>query len=235
MITHYCRSAKAVANILEYGFAWVANPRRLTHFLMPHHDFSSREPQQFGMVSFTDIEPADASAHAEQFGPFGIVMTEKWAKAQQAQRVIYVDEVGPVSDMWLALFMKAYEDVKTSIGESEDSFRTMAYENKVIAGLVGAEIWPYLLQLYEYMEPGIVAHEREWRVVNKEPIYSLSSSKTEAIAAVSPPQNWAKYLNVLHAPREGVRALVCPSSSREKVLATVPEGFKTVPIIETIG
>ena len=162
-------------------------------------------------------------------------MTDRWAKAQKAQRVIYVDEVGPVSDMWLALFTKAYEDMKTSIGESDDVFRKMAYENKVVAGLVGAEIFPYLLQLYEYMEPGIVAHEREWRVVKKEPLYSLSPSKTEAIAAVSPPQKWAKYLNALHAPREGVRALVCPAFSREKLLATLPEEFKVVPIIETVG
>ena len=202
---------------------------------MSHHDFSLREPQQFGMVSFTEIEPADASAHAEQFGPFGIVMTEKWAKTQQAQRVIYIDEVGPVSDMWLVLFMKAYEDVKTSVGESEDAFRNMAFENKTIAGLVGAEIWPYLLQLYEYMEPGIVAHEREWRVVNKMPLYSLSPSREEAIAAVSPSQNWAKYVNVLRAPREGVRTLVCPASSREKLLSTIPEEFKSVPIIEAVG
>ena len=235
MLTHYCRSIDAVANILKEGFAWVANPRRLAHLLMPHHDFSTREPQQFGMVSFTEIQPSTAAEHSEQFGAYGIMMTEKWAKAQKVQRVIYIDDEGPVSDMWLALFMKAYEDVKLSIGESDDAFRQMAYENKVIAGLVGAEIWPYLLQLYEYMEPAIVAHEREWRIVNEMPLYSIPASKVEAIAAVSPAHNWAKHVNVLRTSPESVRALVCPASARHSLLSAIPPEFRNVPLIETDG
>jgi len=49
-LTHYTRTIEAVANILTHGFAWVPNKRKLIQNFVPHHNFSGREPQQFGMI-----------------------------------------------------------------------------------------------------------------------------------------------------------------------------------------
>ena len=47
-LTHYTGHIDAVVNILNNGFAWVNNERKLIRNLVPAHDFSEREPQQFG-------------------------------------------------------------------------------------------------------------------------------------------------------------------------------------------
>lgn len=61
MLTHYTDRIEALVGILTNGFAWVPNRRDLMPILVPEHDFSRREPQQFGMISFTDLEPDNAS------------------------------------------------------------------------------------------------------------------------------------------------------------------------------
>ena len=234
MLTHYTRMPEAVANILVNGFAWLPNRRRLASLLMPEHDFSKREPQQFGMISFTEITPRDAKAHADEFGHFGIVVSESWAARQNAQRVIYVAQQGAATDAWCALFAIGYEDVRARIAYPDDGVWQMAYENKVIASAIaGSSLWANLLQIYEYMEPATVAHQREWRIVNSQPYYSLSESKAEAIQQVSPPQGWAKHLNVVTIDCADVEALVCPPGRSHDLAALLPESFRNVPIIET--
>jgi hypothetical protein len=67
MLTHYTGDIQTVTNILREGFAWFCNRRRLADLLIPQHDDSTREPQQFGMISFTEIEPQRAKAHCDRF------------------------------------------------------------------------------------------------------------------------------------------------------------------------
>jgi hypothetical protein len=166
MITHYTHTAEAVANILMHGFAWLPNRRKLAELLVPWHDFLKREPQQFGMVSFTENQPAYAKAHCEEFGYFGIVVTEEWAIQKRAQRVIYVEANGPATDAWRNLFALGYGDLQSRIKYSDDGAWLMAYENKAAASAIaGSALWANLLQIWEYMEPASVSQQREWRVV----------------------------------------------------------------------
>ena len=198
-------TAEAVAKILIHGFAWFPNRRKLAQLLVPWHDFSKGEPQQFGMVSFTDNEPSNTKAHCEEFGFLGIVVSDQWAIEKNAQRVIYIDEDGLVTEAWRNLFAMGYRDVQSRIKYPDDGGWLMAYENKHVASAVaGSALWANLLQLWEYMEPASFARQREWRIVNPEPLYSLSESKAEAIRQVSPPQNWAKFLNVVPIPRSEI-------------------------------
>src|SRR5260370_6758037 len=95
-LTHYTGSIEAVVNILSNGFAWVPNKRNLVRNLLPAHDFAEREPQEFGMISFTD-QDLPALDHLRKFGEFGIVVSHEWARSQMAQRVLYVSEEGPVA------------------------------------------------------------------------------------------------------------------------------------------
>ena len=121
MLTHYTDSIEALEGILANGFAWVPNRRDLMPLLVPEHDFSRREPQQFGMISFTELEPEHASAHTEVFGPFGVVVSEEWARANRAERVIYVQKEGPACEAWRSLFTAGFRDVKSRIEYPDDA------------------------------------------------------------------------------------------------------------------
>lgn len=236
MLTHYTRTAEAVGNILTHGFAWMPNRRRLTELLIPQRHFVEREPQQYGMISFTGLDPANADAHREQFGTFGIVVSEKWAAEKGAQRVIYVEDQGPVTEALRVLFAIGYDDVARRIKYPDDGGWLMAYENKHAASAIaGSTLWAHLLQLWEYLEPASSSHQREWRIVNSQPFYSLSENKAEAIAQVSPPQNWAKFMNVLPIPRSEVVALVCQAGDLAHLQATLPEAYRDVSIIQPSG
>jgi Putative abortive phage resistance protein AbiGi, antitoxin len=233
MITHYTRTVEAVANILTHGFAWFPNRRRLTQLLIPNHDYSAREPQQFGMISFTEIEPSSAKTHTEKFGDFGIVISEKWAVQHCAQRVIYVESEGPVTEAWRSLFAIGYNDVQSRITYRNDGVWLMAYENKAVASsIVGSMLWANLLQIWEYMEPASEAQQREWRIVNPKPFYSLSESKSEAISHVSPPQNWAKFTNVIPISRDEIKALICARNRLSELKAVLPSNYQNIPILQ---
>jgi hypothetical protein len=234
VLTHYTGSSEAVANILTHGFAWIPNRRKLAKLLIPQHDFSRREPQQFGMISFTELELSQARVHRDRFGAFGIVIAEQWARERGAQRVIYLDEEGPITVALRMLFEIGYRDVTGRIEYPDDALWLMAYENKNSAGAIaGSSLWAHLLQLWEYLEPASSAAQRELRIVNPDPLYSLSDNKSEAIAHVSPPQNWAKYTHVLPVPRSQVVALICRRTDLEQLQFQLPLGYEGISIIET--
>lgn len=93
---HYTKSEETVAAILQYGFLLMPNKRHLINAFLPSDDFSQREPQEFGMVSFTELESQQARSHRERFGEFGICVGWQWALRNNAQRVIYVEDSGLV-------------------------------------------------------------------------------------------------------------------------------------------
>ena len=236
MLTHYTLAIEALVGILKNGFAWVPNRRDLMPLLVPEHDFSKREPQQFGMISFTELEPEDANPHRSVFGPFGVVVSRGWAATNRAERVIYIESDGPALDAWRSLFLAGYRDVAARIEHPDDAAWLMSFENKAMAGAVaGSTLWAALLQLYEYMESADFAAEREWRIVHPHPYYSLSDSKKEVIRQVSPPQGWAQFLNVVRISPPDVEALICPRSEYQSLQRALPEGYGSVAVIQTEG
>jgi hypothetical protein len=235
ILTHYTKCIKALLNILTSGFAWVANRRNLMPLLVPEHDFSRREPQQFGMISFTELTPEHADRHRLEFGRFGVVVSGEWASANRAERVVYVESVGPALDAWRSVFAMGYRDATARIRYPDDAAWLMSFENKAMAGAVaGSALWAALLQLYEYMESAEHADQREWRIVHPYPYYSISASKDEAIRQVSPPQGWA-HLNVLRLLPRDVKKLVCPRSEYQSVRNALPDGFANVDVLQTEG
>lgn len=204
--------------------------------LLPEHDFSRREPQQFGMISFTELEPQYAARHASAFGSFGIVVSDAWARANRAERVIYIRDEGPAFDAWRYLFTLGYHDLKSRIEQPDDAAWLMSFENKAAAGAIaGAMLWGTLLQLYEYMEPAEHAHQREWRIVQPLPYYSLSESTEEVVRQVSPPQGWANFLNVVKITRPDIDAFVCPRCDQAALLDALPGEYEDVPVFPLEG
>lgn len=230
MLTHYT-GISGLLGILQNGFAWIPNRRHLADLLLPQHDYSKREPQQFGMLSFTELLPEEASQHRSDFGSFGISVTAEWAEKHKAQRVIYVSNEGPVKDALRTAFDVGYRDLQTRIEYPDDAAWQMAFENKAMAKVAGAMLWFNLLTLWEYLEPEKNSHQSEWRIVNKFPFYSLSENKAETIAAVSPPVGWAIHMNVLTLSPNDVSALVCPTASVQNFKELLPAEYRDVKLI----
>lgn len=234
MLTHYTQTLTAVEGILTHGFAWVPNRRKLAELLLPKHDWDRREPQQFGMISFTDLSPPATTVHRAKYGQFGIVVAEAWAKARGAQRVIYVPDSGPLTSTFQNLYGLGFHDLQNRIEYPDDAAWLMCYENKAMASAVaGASLWTQLLSLWEYLEPESSSSEREWRIVNPLPDYSLEGPTREIIAAVSPPLNWAKLLRVVPITPEEVEAFVCPASLIIDFHSALPKEYEATPIFET--
>ncbi len=229
-LTHYTRSAAAVVGILTNGFAWVPNRRDLISHLVPFHPFDDREPQQFGMISFTELEPNIAAAHRKDFGDFGISVSNIWAERHKAQKVIYVGRKGPVFDALSWLFRAGYEQVKASIEFPDDAALAMGYTNKEMAFVNGAPLWANLLQIYEYLEPIEHSCHQEWRIVHPHPYYSLAESKSDVIKTVSPPLGWSQHLNVLRVEPDDCVRLICPASGRDELSAGLPHGYREAPL-----
>lgn len=236
MLTHYTNEPDALINILNHGFAWVANRRHLTTLLIPMHDYTAREPQQFGMVSFTELRPEEARAHTTIFGRLGIVVTDSWAHQHNAQRVMYIENEGPFIDALRAVFKIGYDDLKARIEYPNDGGWLMSFENKATAAAVaGAHLWANLLTIWEYLEPASSAYQREWRIVNPLPLYSISEDKKETIGNVTPPKGWAQHTSVIPVAPADVEAIVCPSSLVRAIRSRLPSGYQDVSIIEIDG
>ena len=234
-LTHYTSSLHALQGICTYGFAWVQNSRRLSETLLGHRDSWRREPQQFGMVSFTELAPCETANHLRRFGQFGIVVSEQWAVKNNAQRVFYVPETGPQVEALRLLFSAGLQELEQKLPTAERQW-PMPFENRAVAATIaGASLWRTLLTLWEYFEPEESAAQREWRVVNPEPDYSVFGTKAETIAAVSPPMNWAKHTRVVPIQPREVVAFVCPQSLVESTRIALPPPFQAVRFEPTDG
>ena len=229
-LTHYTSSIDAMIGIVANGFAWVPNRRGLISDFVPYHDFAKREPQQFGMISFTELDPDSAMRHRRNFGDFGISVSREWAQRHAAQRVIYVDRQGPLFDALRFLFTRGYEQARSSIRSPDDDALNMAYTNKTVAGTLGAPLWANLLQVYEYIEPSENASHQEWRIVHPFPVYGYAESTQEIIRDVSPPKGWGQEISVLRIDTSQITRLICPASKLEELKSRLPAAYRGVQI-----
>lgn len=224
---HYTSSAEIVRSILDLGFLLIPNKRHLIRNFLPNDDFSRREPQEFGMTSFTELRVEDARTHREQFGKFGICMSWEWALRHGAQRVIYLDEAGgKVFDAFKWLFRLGRQEVDYISTEKPGG---MMLENKAYAGGVGAQVYHAMLTLYEYMEPERNSSQVEWRIVQEIPIYHRASERGRLIQEIlEAAHSWKAYA-VPFEPND-IEMIVCPSEALERLRTAIPEKFSSVPI-----
>ena len=230
LLTHYTDSFEAILGIISHGFAWVPNERGLISDLVPDHEFDEREPQQFGMISFTELNPSDAARNRQKFGEFGISVSKAWAEKHEAQKVLYVDRKGPVFEAFKRLFQAAYGQLEQNIDFPDDAALRMAFTNKQMAGVTGGILWAHLLQIYEYLEPIENAYQQEWRIVHPYPYYGYPQSKTDIIKAVSPPKGWAQHFNVVPLECEDVVRIICPKSCCDRLRKNLPKLYRDAPL-----
>ena len=236
MLTHYTDSVASLVGILTKGFVYRAARRHLIESLVRKHSYRLREPQQFGMVSFTELSHEEARVQFARSLPFGISVGYGWASEHRAERVVYIGDDGPAHDAWRTLFQAGYEDLTARIKYPEDGFWLRAYENKVIAGsVVGAGVWSALLQLYEYMEAAAYSGEREWRIVNPIPNYSIPEPKEAAIENLLSPGFWVQHLNVVKILPQEVKCLVCPSEHYVELIESLPDDCANIPVVKAVA
>lgn len=207
--THYTGEKETVRKILENGFAWVPNIRSLISDLLLLHDFTTREPQQFGMISFTELPPEVAQGPRRAFGKYGIVVSKEWAFSHSIQKVIMANE-GPIFEAIRWIFQYAYDDLVGSSMKREGEVTQMAFTNKARAAVAGGMLYAKLLEVYEYMEPIEHSYQQEWRIVHPMPLYGYGETKQEIIKNVSPPKGWGKFVHVLRITPNDVVGFVCP-------------------------
>ncbi len=229
-LTHFTNSIDAVLNILSHGFAWQRNDRDVISVLLPDLDFSKREPQSFGQLCLTENRIETDRNETKFFGQFGIQVSTNWAIANNAQPVIYLPESGPLVDSFRSLFTQTYQKAIAEQKYPDDEAMQQWVVSAAMAGLDGQPLYASLLHIYEFMEPAKHSKEREWRVVNPLPDWSISNSTEEAIKNVSPPKGWAKHIHVVDVEPRDVDAIICPRSIKTELEDRLPEQFRGIEV-----
>jgi hypothetical protein len=92
VLTHYTSSADAVASILRLGFFFSFRPTGTFELLYRAAGVDALEPDDKGMVCFTELSVQDAAEHRSNFGSFGIALSKYWLVGQGARQVVYIKE-----------------------------------------------------------------------------------------------------------------------------------------------
>jgi hypothetical protein len=223
-LVHYTKSPQIVNAILRNGFLLVPNRRDLIHSLIRTRQFESREPQQFGMVSFTELRVENSTQHREAFGEYGIVMSWKWAIKHTAQRVMYVGE-GSVLETFSWLFEFATQELERESGDKAPHFAAFS---KSAAGAY-SQIYMHLLTLYEFMEPESNSSQVEWRIINPLP-YAIDVSDRGAMMRklIAEASVWNN--STIKVKPEDIEMIVAPAKHLSEVRRQIPESFWGVPI-----
>lgn len=223
-LVHYTRDPTTVSSILDNGFLLVPNGRGLIQKLLNTKQFAKREPQQFGMVSFTELQTAEAFHHRESFGDYGIAVSWEWALRQNAQRVIYLGD-GTVMNAFAWLFQLAKQELQRKSPEPVAEF-TLA--NRAAAGLY-SQMYAHLLTLYEFMEPERNSSQVEWRIVNSLPHYMDLTDRAAMIEKlVRQAVTWK--IGTIRVDPEDVTMLIAPRSKIRDLRSVIPSAFRGIPI-----
>ena len=225
-LTHYTNDINTIVKILNNGFAWMPNQRNLINDFIPFHDFSNQEPQQFGMISLTELSAQNSTKHRNKFGDYGIVLSSDWCLKHNAHKVIYLDRKGPIFDAFKILFTNAYSELSSKIRFPEDEGWRRAYLNKDFAGFIGGFNWSLLLQIYEYMEPIENSYQQEWRIIHPTGIGFDDKSREKIITEVSPPKGWSKLISVLKVSNEDIVGFVCPQKDMKTLINKLHPGYQ---------
>ena len=202
------------------------NDRVVIESLLPNVDFTTREPESFGQVCFSENSYRTERDKTKFFGSFGLQVSEAWARKHQAQPVIYMHDEGPVLSSFQYLFNQFHSKAMAQEKYPNDAARQMWETSRAMAGVVGQPLYAHLLELYRFMEPAIHYTEREWRVVNPEPDYSISNDTDKAIENVSPPQGWAKIIHVIPILPDDIVSIHCKQSDKDKLESALPNEFR---------
>jgi hypothetical protein len=173
-LTHYTKDKQTILEILKRGFAYSPCERKIIFDFIPEFESKILEPQQFGSISFTDLDYITANKFRKKYGRFGIGVSMNWAFKHDINKVIYIGKTGSLFESYKFLFRKGIQNFEENVIRQGDALTKMSYENKWMAAIKkGGLIYSNLLTLFEFMEPLENVWESEWRIANKSPDYDF--------------------------------------------------------------
>ena len=223
---HYTNSVDAINGIIQNGL--LVNPleRKLIHLFSNSPHFDEREPQQFGLTSLRKDSFIGSRKHIKQFGNLGIVFNNEWVEKEEFQKVWYLKENTRRHKKLKAFFDDAEKELIQCINKRppNDSFPYMGYTNKEIAGLLGARKYCHFLSIYEYLEPAENQWQKEYRSVQKEPLYT-SGSTGELVNSISKP-GWNNMLMTKKFQPQDVSHFVTQRKFVKQLKESLPIEYK---------
>lgn len=232
-LVHYT-SRRTLLKILENDAFWyIHNDRQVLDRLLPGADLGGHEPEQFGAVSFTSAPVHLAGPVREDFGPFGVAVSDTWARRVGAQPVIYVPPEGPVLQALQRLFESGAAGLRVELAkERGDPFAEFyqSVPNKRIVGLLGeGALWSTLMTLFEHMEPAENSRQQEWRAVQPEPFHFSGDTKADHLEeAAHDAETWR--LRQLEFEPQDTEYLVCPDGEAPRLNGDLPRRYRGVLI-----
>lgn len=101
--------------------------RRLAQLLIPKLDFSCREPQQFGMISFTALDALQAVEHREKYGHLALWFLISGQCRRERGALAMLKTRGPLPHRCKRLFAVGYDDVVRRIRRQDDGAWRLAH------------------------------------------------------------------------------------------------------------
>ncbi len=251
VLTHYTSSAEAVGSILRVGFFFSFRPTKTFDQLFRAAGLDAQEPDDKGMVCFTELNVEDATMHRSEFGSFGIAVSKVWAIDQGARRVSYVEPGGPHFQALLGKLRGhaprhafGYPVDEQRMPMFEKSLRQLLLGRKAAATLFGADAeYRRLLDDLLWVQISSDQNQAEWRIRNPSSLGGIQDAIRAGLHSVESMISWmaAAPLEVrrhclLLVPPEAVRFLVTPRGARSELLELLMQTrFADVRVIELSG
>jgi len=235
-LTHYTKEPSTIVQILKNGFAYFPCERKVIFNFLPELKEKGLEPQQFGAISFTDLDYISAINFRNEFGRYGIGVSPKWTFEHDIAKVLYIGESGSLFESCKYLFKKGINEFENNTAYPDDGCTKMAYGNKWMTGTQNGIMYAHLLTLFEFMEPEENSWQSEWRIVNDKPDYGFCSSQNinenrkEVHEKIIDPKGWCTILNFVKIPIESITSFYCPIWQYFSFRQMLPKSYRKIPI-----
>jgi hypothetical protein len=218
-LTHFT-SMEGFLGILRSGFAFLPCSRELLDDLFGTRRSFVGDPQNYGMVCFTDASIEKASAVRKK-GNYCIAMHERWAAEKGARKVEYI---GPFRTFCFRQSVRAaLKEIQRTIKSPDDEGLKLAFRNKQFAELLGATQYAQVLDRYEFCQTWRDRKQREWRISQKLPFYDRPER------ALPSTDGWSGLLQYLSFGTKDVVFLGCPEDEERRLRPLLPKEFSDVP------
>ena len=240
-LTHYTKDKQTVLQILTRGFAYSPCKRKVIFDFIPELKGKIVEPQQFGSISFTDLNYINAKKFRNHFGRFGIGVSMNWAFKHDINKVMYIGKTGSLFESFKFIFRKGIQNFEENAIRRGDALTKMSYENKRMAAIKGGLLYSNLLSLFEFMEPLENAWQSEWRIANKSPDYGfrptddIDQNRKINLEQVRDPKGWNTILKFTRINPEDITAFYCPFWQYFGFCHMLPEEYRSIRIITYLG
>lgn len=218
----------ALIGILKTGFALMPCDRRLLDDLFGTNRPFEGDPQNFGMVCFTEA-PLNKSKEIRKKGDYGIAVKMEWALDKGIRKVKYLGR--SETHLLREKYKRAIRQMQNAIRFPDDEGLKLAFKNKEFAAFLGAPAYAALLDEYEYSQTLRDEKQMEWRITQHHPFYNAEPG------VVPSAEGWGGILFYVKFDLQDVAYLVSPSGKHKELRRDLPRKFRQLEIrtVDPVG